>query len=162
MEFALSGDQAMMRDTARRIAEEKLKPHARDIDEREAVHYDTIRELGEMGFMAMMVPEAYGGAGLDTLSYVLAVEEFSRVCASTGVCVSVNNSLFADGVFAFGTEDQKKAYLPPLGRGEAQACLALTEPGAGTDVGSTVTSALKDGTEYVINGKKHFVTNGGF
>lgn len=162
MEFALSGDQAMMRDTARRIAEEKLKPHARDIDEREAVHYDTIRELGEMGFMAMMIPETYGGAGLDTLSYVLAVEEFSRVCASTGVCVSVNNSLFADGVFAFGTEDQKKAWLPPLGRGEAQACLALTEPGAGTDVGSTVTSALRDGTEYVINGKKHFVTNGGF
>ncbi|MDE2824991.1 MAG: acyl-CoA dehydrogenase family protein, partial [Gemmatimonadota bacterium] len=77
MEFALSGDQAMMRDTARRIAEEKLKPHAREIDEREAVHYDTIRELGEMGFMAMMVPETYGGAGLDTLSYVLAVEEFS-------------------------------------------------------------------------------------
>ncbi len=162
MDFALSGDQAMMRDTARRIAEEKLKPHAREIDEREAVHYDTIRELGEMGFMAMMVPEEYGGAGLDTVSYVLAVEEFSRVCASTGVCVSVNNSLFADGVYAFGTEDQRKTYLPPLGCGEAQACLALTEPGAGTDVGATATSAVKDGTDYIVNGKKHFVTNGGF
>ena len=162
MDFALSSDQVMMRDTARRIAEEKLKPHARDIDEREAVHMETIRELGEMGFMAMMVPEEYGGAGLDTISYVLAVEEFSRICASTGVCVSVNNSLFADGVYAFGTEAQRNAYLPPLGCGEAQACLALTEPGAGTDVGSTTTSALKDGADYIINGKKHFVTNGGF
>lgn len=162
MDFALSSDHIMMRDTARRFAEEQLKPHARDIDEREAVHYETIRELGKMGFMTMMVPEKYGGAGLDTISYVLAVEEFSKVCASTGVCVSVNNSLFADGVYAFGTEEQRNTYLPPLGCGNAQACLALTEPGAGTDVGSTATSALKDGTDYIINGKKHFVTNGGF
>ncbi len=162
MDFALSSDQVMMRDTARRIAEEKLKLRARDIDEREVVDYEMIRELGELGFMAMMIPEEYGGAGLDTMSYVLAVEEFSRVCASTGVCVSVNNSLFADGVFAFGTEAQRRTYLPPLGCGAAQACLALTEPGAGTDVGATDTSALKEGTDYVVNGKKHFVTNGGF
>mgnify|MGYP001201478460 CR=1 FL=1 len=162
MDFALNSDHIMMRDTTRRIAEEKLKPIAREIDESETVSYETIRELGEMGFMAMMVPEEYGGAGLDTISYVIAVEEFSRVCASTGVCVSVNNSLFADGVCSFGTEKQKRIYLPPLGCGKAQACLALTEPEAGTDVGATTTSALKIGSEYVIDGKKHFVTNGGF
>jgi acyl-CoA dehydrogenase len=84
------------------------------------------------------------------------------VCASTGVCVSVNNSLFADGVYKFGTEEQRKKYLPRLGNGQAQACLGLTEPGAGTDVGSTATTAVKDGSDYIINGKKHFVTNGGF
>ena len=112
MDFALNSDHIMMRDTTRRIAEEKLKPIAREIDESETVSYETIRELGEMGFMAMMVPEEYGGAGLDTISYVIAVEEFSRVCASTGVCVSVNNSLFADGVCSFGTEKQNRISLP--------------------------------------------------
>lgn len=162
MDFTLTEDHSMMRETARRIAEEKLKPIAKEIDEQEAPNLDTLRELGELGFMAMMVPEAYGGAGLDTVSYAIAVEEFSRACASTGVCVSVNNSLFADGVYKFGTEAQKKTYLPPLGNGKAHACIGLTEPGAGTDVGSTATTAVKDGSDYIINGKKHFVTNGGF
>jgi len=162
MNFTFNDDHIMMRETARKIAEEKLKPLAKEIDERETPDFDTLRELGELGFMAMMVPEEYGGAGLDTVSYVIVMEEFSKVCASTGVCVSVNNSLFADGVYKFGTEEQRKKYLPPLGNGQAQACLGLTEPGAGTDVGSTATTAVKDGSDYIINGKKHFVTNGGF
>jgi alkylation response protein AidB-like acyl-CoA dehydrogenase len=162
MNFTFTDDHVMMRETARKIAEEKLKPLAKEIDERETPDLDTLRELGELGFMAMMVPEEYGGAGLDTVSYVIVMEEFSKVCASTGVCVSVNNSLFADGVYKFGTEEQRKKYLPRLGNGQAQACLGLTEPGAGTDVGSTATTAVKDGSDYIINGKKHFVTNGGF
>ena len=162
MYFTFNDDHIMMRETARKIAEEKLKPLAKEIDARETPDLDTLRELGELGFMAMMVPEEYGGAGLDTVSYVIVMEEFSKVCASTGVCVSVNNSLFADGVYKFGTEEQRKKYLPPLGVGQAQACLGLTEPGAGTDVGSTATTAVKDGSDYIINGKKHFVTNGGF
>lgn len=162
MNFTFTDDHIMMRETARKIAEEKLKPLAKEIDERETPDLDTLRELGELGFMAMMVPEEYGGAGLDTVSYVIVMEEFSKVCASTGVCVSVNNSLFADGVYKFGTEEQRKKYLPRLGNGHAQACLGLTEPGAGTDVGSTATTAVKDGSDYIINGKKHFVTNGGF
>ena len=162
MNFTFTDDHIMMRETARKIAEEKLKPLAKEIDARETPDLDTLRELGELGFMAMMVPEEYGGAGLDTVSYVIVMEEFSKVCASTGVCVSVNNSLFADGVYKFGTEEQRKKYLPPLGVGQAQACLGLTEPGAGTDVGSTATTAVKDGSDYIINGKKHFVTNGGF
>ena len=162
MNFTFADDHIMMRETARKIAEEKLKPLAKEIDARETPDLDTLRELGELGFMAMMVPEKYGGAGLDTVSYVIVMEEFSKVCASTGVCVSVNNSLFADGVYKFGTEEQRKKYLPPLGDGRAQACLGLTEPGAGTDVGSTATTAVKDGSDYIINGKKHFVTNGGF
>ena len=162
MNFTFTDDHIMMRETARKIAEEKLKPLAKEIDARETPDLDTLRELGELGFMAMMVPEKYGGAGLDTVSYVIVMEEFSKVCASTGVCVSVNNSLFADGVYKFGTEGQRKKYLPPVGVGQAQACLGLTEPGAGTDVGSTATTAVKDGSDYIINGKKHFVTNGGF
>jgi acyl-CoA dehydrogenase len=162
MNFTFTDDHIMMRETARKIAEEKLKPLAKEIDERETPDLDTLRELGELGFMAMMVPEEYGGAGLDTVSYVIVMEEFSKVCASTGVCVSVNNSLFADGVYKFGTEEQRKKYLQLLGNGQAQACLGLTEPGAGTDVGSTATTAVKDGSDYIINGKKHFVTNGGF
>lgn len=162
MDFVLTDDHLLIRDTAREIAEEKLKPYAREIDEQETVRLETIRELGELGYMTMMIPEEYGGAGLDALSYVLVIEEFSKVCASTGVCVSVNNSLFAEGVYKFGTEEQRRKYLPPLGDGRAQACLALSEPEAGTDVGSTRTTAVKDGTDYVVNGKKNFVTNGGF
>lgn len=162
MDFTLTEDHILIRDTAREIAVEKLKPHARAIDEEEAVRLEPIRELGELGYMSMMIPEEYGGAGLDTVSYVLVVEEFSKVCASTGVCVSVNNSLFADGVYKFGTEEQRRTYLMPLGDGRKQACLALSEPGAGTDVGATRTTAIKDGSDYVINGKKNFVTNGGF
>jgi alkylation response protein AidB-like acyl-CoA dehydrogenase len=162
MDFGLSEDHILIRDTAREIAEEKIKPYARELDETETVRLETVRELGELGYMSMMIPEEYGGAGLDTISYVLVMEEFSRVCASTGVCVSVNNSLFADGVYKFGTEDQRQRFLPPMGDGRAQACISLSEPGAGTDVGSTLTTATKDGDSWVLNGKKNFATNGGF
>ena len=162
MDFGLSEDHILIRDTAREIAEEKIKPYARELDETETVRLETVRELGELGYMSMMIPEEYGGAGLDTISYVLVMEEFSRVCASTGVCVSVNNSLFADGVYKFGTEDQRQRFLPPMGDSRAQACISLSEPGAGTDVGSTLTTATKDGDSWVLNGKKNFATNGGF
>ena len=162
MEFALTEDHTLIRDAARSIAEEKLRPYARELDENESVRLETIQELGDLGYMAMMIPEEFGGAGLDTISYVLVLEEFSRVCASTGVCVSVNNSLFSDGVYKFGNEEQRKTYLPPMGDGRAQACISLSEPGAGTDVGSTHTTAVKNGGDYIINGKKNFATNGGF
>ena len=162
MEFTLTEEHTLIRDAARAIAEEKLKPYARELDENETVRLETIQELGELGYMAMMIPEEFGGAGLDTISYVLVLEEFSRVCASTGVCVSVNNSLFSDGVYKFGNQAQRKTYLPPMGDGRAQACISLSEPGAGTDVGSTRTTAVKSGSDYIINGKKNFATNGGF
>ena len=162
MDFLLTEDHILIRDTAREIAEEKLKPYAREIDEQETVRLDSLRELGELGYMAMTIPEEYGGVGLDNISYALTVEEFSKVCASTGVCVSVNNALCAEGVYKFGTEEQRQTYLPALGDGRNLACFALSEPGAGTDVGSTRTTAVKDGSDFVINGKKNFVTNGGF
>ncbi len=125
MDFGLSEDHVLIRDTAREIAEEKLRPYAKELDEKETFRLETVQELGELGYMSMMIPETYSGAGLDTISYVLVVEEFSRVCASTGVCVSVNNSLFSDGVYKFGTEEQRQTYLPPMGDGRAQACISL-------------------------------------
>lgn len=162
MDFTLSDEHLMIRDAAREIAEEKLRPYAKEIDEKETVRLETIRELGQLGYMTMMIPEKYGGSGLDSISYVLVIEEFSKVCASTGVCVSVNNSLVAEGIYKFGTEEQRMKYLPPMGDGRMNACLALSEPGSGTDVGAARTTAIKAGSDYILNGKKIFVTNGGF
>jgi len=160
MNFELSETQIMIRDTARQFAQDELAPSVIERDEKEEFPHEAVKKLGELGFMGMMVPEQYGGAGLDTVSYVLALEEISKVDASTGVIMSVNNSLVCYGLNAFGTEDQKERYLKPLATGKYLGAFALSEPEAGSDATNQQTTAVKDGDDYIINGTKNFITNG--
>lgn len=162
MDFDLTESQQRVRDDIRAFAESRIRPLARQIDSDGKVPMDVIRELGARRYMAMMIPVDYGGAGLDTTSYSIVVEEVSRACASTGVCVSVNNSLFADGLYKFGSEALKRRYLPKMGDGRMNGCLALTEMEAGTDLAAAKTTAIPDGDDYILNGSKLFITNGGF
>ncbi|MGB2868131.1 MAG: acyl-CoA dehydrogenase family protein, partial [Bacteroidota bacterium] len=128
--------------------------------EQELFPYDAVKEMGELGFMGMMVPEQYGGAGLDTISYVLAMEEISKVDASAGVIMSVNNSLVCWGIETFGSEEQRRKFLPDLAAGKKLGAFALSEPEAGSDATNQRTTAVRDGDHYVINGAKNFITNG--
>jgi len=162
MDFKLTEEQAMIRDTARDFAEKELKPIAAQIDQDAVFPEAVVKKMGELGLMGVYVPEEYGGADSDMLSYCLAVEEISKVCASTGVTLSAHTSLSCDPILKFGNEDQKKKYLTPLASGEQLGCLALTESGAGSDVSAQSTTAIKDGDEYVLNGAKIFITNGGY
>ncbi len=160
MHLGLTEEQRMIQRTAREFAETEL---ARDVAERdrdERFPEDHVSKLAELGFMGMMVAEKYGGAGLDTISYVIAVEELSRVDASTGVIVSVNNSLVCHGIENFGTEEQKQKYLVPLARGEKLGAYCLSEPGSGSDASGLQTMAVDRGDHYVLNGAKNFITNG--
>lgn len=150
----------MIRETARKFAEEVLAPDAAIRDEREEFPSGAVKQLGELGFMGMMVPEKYGGSGLDTISYVIAIEEISKVDASCGVIMSVNNSLVCHGLEEWGTEDQKQKYLTPLASGKLLGAFALSEPGAGSDAANQQTTAILDGDYYVLNGTKNFITNG--
>ena len=159
MEFALNKEQEMIRKTAREFAEKEIGPIAAHIDETTEFPKDTVKKLGELGFMGMTIPKEYGGAGMDDVSYAIAVEEISRVCASHGVTMSVNNSLVCWPLLKFGTEEQKQKYLIPLANGEKLGCFGLTEPNAGTDAGSQTTVAKKEGNKYIINGSKVFITN---
>ena len=159
MEFSLNKEQEMIRKTAREFAENEIGPIAAEIDETTEFPKDTVNKLGELGFMGMTVPKEYGGAGMDDVSYAIAVEEISRVCASHGVTMSVNNSLVCWPLLKYGTEEQKQKYLVPLANGEKLGCFGLTEPNAGTDAGSQNTIARKDGEKYIINGSKVFITN---
>jgi len=160
MEFALTKEQEMVRKTAREFAEKEIGPIAAEIDENAVFPTETVKRLGELGFMGMTVPKEYGGAGMDDVSYAIAVEEISRVCASHGVTMSVNNSLACWPLQKFGTEEQKQRHLIPLANGEKLGCFGLTEPSAGTDAGAQNTVARKDGDKYIINGTKVFTTNG--
>ncbi len=160
MDFELSETHKMIRDTARKFAEEKLAPTAVERDEKEEFPREAIRELGELGFMGMMVPEAWGGIGLDTVSYVLAMEEISRVDASVGVIMSVNNSLVCYGINQYGTDEQKTRYLRDLASGRKLGAFALSEPEAGSDASNQRTLAVADGDCYVLNGTKNWITNG--
>lgn len=150
----------MIRETARKFAQEELAPTVSERDEKEEFPYDAVKKLGELGFMGMMVSEKYGGAGLDTISYVLAVEEISKVDASAGVIMSVNNSLVCFGLEEWGTEEQKQKYLVPLATGKLLGAFALSEPDAGSDAANLQTTAVRDGDYYVLNGTKNFITNG--
>jgi butyryl-CoA dehydrogenase len=161
MDFALTKEQEMVRKTAREFAANELEPIAAEIDETCEFPTETIRKLGELGFMGMTVPKEWGGAGLDDVSYVIAIEEISKVCASHGITLSVNNSLVCWPLMTFGTEAQKEKYLKPLASGQKLGCFGLTEPSAGTDAGAQATVARKEGDSYVINGNKIFITNGG-
>ncbi|HEV8631606.1 MAG TPA: acyl-CoA dehydrogenase [Thermoanaerobaculia bacterium] len=153
-------EQRLLRDTVRRFADEVVAPRAREIDQSGEFPRDSFAQAAELGLGGVTVPEQYGGAGMDTISYCLVIEEISRVCASTGVILSVNNSLVCDPLLKFGSEEQKQRFLEPLARGEKLGCFALTEPGAGSDAGSLRTTARRDGDSYVLNGNKVFITNG--
>jgi butyryl-CoA dehydrogenase len=159
MEFALNKEQEMVKKMARQFAEKEIAPIAADIDEKAEFPTETIRKMGELGFMGMTVPKEWGGAGMDDLSYAIAVEEISRVCASHGVTMSVCNSLVCWPLMKYGTDAQKEKFLRPVASGKTLGCFALTEPNAGTDAGSQTTLAIKKGDDYVINGSKVFITN---
>ncbi len=160
MDFALTREQEMLRETVRAFADEVLKPRAAALDRSREFPLDNYRRCAELGLCGMMVPEAYGGAGFDGVSYVIAIEEVSRACASTGVILSVNNSLFCAPVQRHGSEAQKKKYLVPHARGEKIGAYCLTEPQAGSDAGALRTLAKRQGDRYLLSGSKVFVTNG--
>jgi len=158
MDFQLSEEQQMMKEMAHKFADNRVKPGAAERDRTHEFPVDILKECSELGFMGVAVPEEWGGAGMDYLSYAIMMEEISRACASTGVILSVNNSLVCDPLLKYGTEAQKEKYLKPLAMGEKLGCFALTEPGAGSDAGATKTTAVKDGDHYIINGTKIFIT----
>jgi butyryl-CoA dehydrogenase len=160
MQIELSEEQVLLRETVHRFADEIVRPHAREIDETGQFPRDFFDQAGELGLAGVAVPEEYGGAGMDTISYCLVIEEISRVCATSGVILSVNNSLVCDPLLKFGSEEQKQTYLRPLAAGEKLGCFALTEPGAGSDAASLRTTAKRDGDAYVLDGNKVFITNG--
>ncbi len=160
MQFELTEQQRMIKELAADFAAREVAPIAAQIDAEERFPTDVVKKMGELGFMGMNVSEKYGGAGLDSVSYVLAVEEISKACASTGVIMSVNNSLVCWPLETYGTEEQKVKWLTPLAKGEKLGAYCLSEPGAGTDAAAQTTMAKKDGDTWVINGMKNFITNG--
>ncbi|NRA11025.1 MAG: acyl-CoA dehydrogenase [Crocinitomicaceae bacterium] len=160
MNFELSEEQLAVKEAARDFAQNVLKPGVIERDNEQRFPADEIRQLGELGFMGMMVDPKYGGSGMDTLSYALAMEEISKVDASTSVCMSVNNSLVCWGLEQFGTEEQKQKYLIPLAKGEQIGAFCLSEPEAGSDATSQQTRAVDQGDHYLLNGTKNWITNG--
>jgi len=160
MNFELSEEHLAVKEAARDFAQNVLKSGVIERDNEQRFPADEIRQLGELGFMGMMVSPEYGGSGMDTLSYVLAMEEISKVDASTSVCMSVNNSLVCWGLEAFGTEEQKQKYLVPLAKGEKIGAFCLSEPEAGSDATSQRTTAIDKGDHYLLNGTKNWITNG--
>lgn len=160
MNFLLTEEQKMIRDAARDFAQTELLPGVIERDETQTFPTEQIKKLGELGFMGIMVDPKYGGAGMDTVSYVLAMEELSKVDASASVVVSVNNSLVCWGLEKYGTEKQKQKYLVPLAKGEIIGAFCLSEPEAGSDATSQKTSAIDKGDHYLLNGTKNWITNG--
>lgn len=161
MKFELTEEQKAVRDAARDFAQNVVKPTAIERDNSQTFAAEEIKQLGELGFMGMMTSPDYGGSGMDTVSYVLAMEEISKVDASVSVCMSVNNSLVCWGLEKFGTEAQKQKYLVPLAKGEKIGAFCLSEPEAGSDATSQRTTAIDKGDHYLLNGTKNWITNGG-
>ena len=151
----------MVREAVRDFAREVAAPRAAEIDQTGEFPTDEFRRAGELGFAGVAVPDAYGGAGMDTLAYAIVVEEVSRACANLGVILSVNNSLVCDPIEKFGDETQKQEFLAPLARGQKLGCFALTEPEAGSDAANQKTRAVRDGDSYRLTGEKIFITCGG-
>lgn len=160
MRIELSEEQLLLQDTVRRFAAEVVAPRAKEIDESGVFPREFFARAAELGLTGVAVPEQYGGAGMDVVSYCLVIEEISRACASSGVILSVNNSLVCDPILAFGTEEQKREFLTPLAAGEKIGCFALTEPEAGSDAAALRTTARRDGDDYLLDGSKVFITNG--
>ncbi|HET8828571.1 MAG TPA: acyl-CoA dehydrogenase family protein, partial [Pelobium sp.] len=160
MNFQLSEEHLMIQQAARDFAQTELKPGVIERDEHQKFPTEQIKKLGELGFLGMMVDQKYGGAGMDTISYVLVMEELSKIDASASVVVSVNNSLVCFGLEKYGTEAQKEKYLKPLATGEKLGAFALSEPEAGSDATSQHTTAIDMGDYYLLNGTKNWITNG--
>jgi alkylation response protein AidB-like acyl-CoA dehydrogenase len=160
VDFEFTDEQAMIRNAARDFADKELAAGAAERDEKEQFPSEEIKKMAELGFMGMMVPEEAGGAGMDTVSYVLALEEISRADASAGVIMSVNNSLVCWGLEKFGNDMQKEKYLKPLASGKTLGAFCLSEPEAGSDAVNQRTTAVRDGDIYILNGTKNFITNG--
>jgi butyryl-CoA dehydrogenase len=162
MDFELNPDQKMLQDSVRAFVESEVKPLAVQIDETHSIPPQLIKQISDMGMLGVYIPEEYGGAGMDMLSYAIVVEEVSKACGSTGVVISAHTSLACEPIYSFGTEIQKRKFLPLLAAGERIGCLLLTEPGAGSDVAGIATTYTRDGGSFVINGSKLFITNGGY
>jgi len=160
VDYLLTDEQRMLKDMVEGFARDQIKPRARDNDATGEYPAESIKQLAELGLMGVAYPEEYGGAGMDTVSYMIAVEAISRYCASTGVIVCAHTSLAVDPIYTFGTDEQKKSYLPALCRGERLGCLCLTEPDAGSDVAAIKTTAKLEDDKWVLNGTKQFITNG--
>lgn len=162
MNFELTEEQRLIKEMVREFAENEIAPSARERDEEErfdrALMFD---KLGELGLTGIVFPEEYGGAGADYISYAIAVEELSRVCASTGVTLSAHLSLGTNPIYLFGTEEQKRQFLVPMAQGEKMGAFGLTEPSAGSDAGGTKTTAMLEGDSWILNGTKIFITNAG-
>jgi len=158
--FPLTEEHKMLRDAARDFAQKEVAPIAAEFDESGEFPHVTIKKMGALGFMGIEIPEQYGGAGMDSLSYVLALEEICKVDASHGVIMSVNNSLYCHGILKFGTEEQKKKFITPIASGQAIGAYSLTEPQSGSDAGTMKSRATRDGDFYVLNGRKSWVTSG--
>jgi alkylation response protein AidB-like acyl-CoA dehydrogenase len=158
--YPLSEEHKMIRDAARDFAQKEIVPVAAEFDESGEFPHATVKKMGEMGFMGIEIPEEYGGAGMDTLAYVLALEEICKADASHGVIMSVNNSLYCHGILKFGTEEQKKKFITPIASGKAIGAYSLTEPQSGSDAGTMKSRATREGDHYILNGRKSWVTSG--
>ncbi len=161
MDLQLSEDQLLLQKTVREFAEAEVRPRARELDESGHFPRDLFTKAAELGLTAVALPENEGGAGFDHISYTIVIEEISRCCASTGVILSVQNSLYCDPIHRYGTGEQKKKFLLPFARGEKIGCYALTEPQAGSNAAALQTTAVRRGDAYVLNGTKAWITNGG-
>ncbi|MBM4440955.1 MAG: acyl-CoA dehydrogenase [Candidatus Rokubacteria bacterium] len=160
MNLDLSDEQRMIREVARDFAEREVRPIAAEIDRDARFPHETIKRMGELGLMGILVPERWGGAGGDAVMYAVAMEEIARVCGSHAVVMSVNNSLFCDPVYKYGDDAQRERFLAPVASGAEIGCFALTEPQAGSDATNQHTVAVRDGKDYVVNGRKVFITSG--
>jgi butyryl-CoA dehydrogenase len=160
MNLDFTDEQRMIREVARDFAEREVRPIAAEIDRDARFPHETIKRMGELGLMGILVPERWGGAGGDCVAYALAMEEIARVCGSHAVVMSVNNSLYCDPLCKYGTDAQRERFLKPVAAGHEIGCFALTEPQAGSDATNQHTIAVRDGDEYVVNGRKVFITSG--
>ncbi len=160
MDFKLDEEQEVLRKMVHDFAEKNLKPMAAEIDKTHKFPIENVRKAADLGLTGVAVPEQWGGAGMDYISYAIAIEEVSRACATTGVILSVNNSLVCDPIKTFGNDAQKEKYLKPLASGRKIGCFGLTEPNAGSDAAGQTTVAVRKGDKYVLNGSKNFITNG--
>ncbi len=158
--YPLTPEHKMLRDAACDFAQKEIAPIAAEFDESGEFPYNTIKKMGALGFMGIEIPEEYGGAGMDSLSYVLALEEICKVDAAHGVIMSVNNSLYCHGILKFGTEEQRKKFITPIASGKAIGAYSLTEPQSGSDAGTMKSRATRDGDSYILNGRKSWVTSG--
>ncbi len=158
--FSLSEEHNMIQNAARDFAQKEIAPIAAQFDESGDFPHETIKKMGALGFMGLEIPEQYGGAGMDTLAYVLALEEICKADASHGVIMSVNNSLYCHGIMKFGTEEQKKKFVTPIASGKAVGAYSLTEPQSGSDAGTMKSRAVRDGDHFILNGRKSWVTSG--